>query len=84
MGTRDDRYGYGYGYAVIDRYGYGYRYAYPYLYLRYGYVAMSGWDEGVVTMSLRERATLTIGSDFGYGRRGVPGTIPPNHDCRTL
>ncbi|KQX16759.1 hypothetical protein ASC82_00415 [Streptomyces sp. Root431] len=38
---------------------------------------IQGWDEGVPEMSLGERATLTITSDFGYGDRGVPGAIPP-------
>ncbi|MEW5312348.1 MAG: hypothetical protein WDW38_003989 [Sanguina aurantia] len=36
-----------------------------------------GWDEGVKQMSLGQRATLTIGSDFAYGPAGMPGVIPP-------
>lgn len=39
-----------------------------------------GWDEGVVTMKLGEKATLDITSDFAYGARGFPGLIPPNAD----
>ncbi|KAJ5860704.1 FKBP-type peptidyl-prolyl isomerase [Penicillium soppii] len=37
-----------------------------------------GWDEGVPTMSLGERAILTITPDYGYGDRGFPGLIPAN------
>merc|ERR1711892_511134 len=39
-----------------------------------------GWDEGVAKMSLGEKATLNITSDFGYGVRGAGGVIPPNAD----
>lgn len=39
-----------------------------------------GWDEGVMKMSLGEKAVLTISSDFGYGARGAGGVIPPNAD----
>lgn len=37
-----------------------------------------GWDEGVLDMSLGEKSTLMISSDYGYGARGFPGSIPPN------
>ena len=36
-----------------------------------------GWDEGVATMSVGERAKLTCSPDFAYGDRGFPGLIPP-------
>mmetsp|Transcript_7359 Transcript_7359/g.20442 ORF Transcript_7359/g.20442 Transcript_7359/m.20442 type:complete len:117 (+) Transcript_7359:78-428(+) len=39
-----------------------------------------GWDEGVAQMSLGEKAVLEITSDYGYGRRGAGGVIPPNAD----
>ena len=39
-----------------------------------------GWDEGVMLMSLGEKAILHISSDYGYGSRGVQGYIPPNAD----
>jgi FKBP-type peptidyl-prolyl cis-trans isomerase len=39
-----------------------------------------GWDEGVMTMSLGEKATLHISSDYGYGTNGAGGVIPPNAD----
>lgn len=39
-----------------------------------------GWDQGVIKMSLGERATLRIPADMGYGERGAGGVIPPNAD----
>merc|ERR1712019_175630 len=39
-----------------------------------------GWDEGVMQMSLGEKATLDMTSDYGYGRQGAGGVIPPNAD----
>merc|ERR1712230_108406 len=36
---------------------------------------IKGWDEGVMKMSLGERAMLDISSDFGYGERGAGGDI---------
>ena len=41
---------------------------------------IQGWDEGVMKMSLGEKANLKISSDYGYGSRGAPGAIPPNAD----
>uniref|UniRef100_A0A7S3LEC3 peptidylprolyl isomerase n=2 Tax=Amphora coffeiformis TaxID=265554 RepID=A0A7S3LEC3_9STRA len=41
---------------------------------------IKGWDEGVAQMSLGEKATLKITSDYGYGARGAGGVIPPNAD----
>lgn len=37
-----------------------------------------GWDEGVATFKVGERAKLTISPDYGYGARGAGGVIPPN------
>lgn len=39
---------------------------------------IKGWDDGIRDMSLGEKATLTISSDFAYGARGFPGVIPAN------
>ncbi|CAB9519226.1 FK506-binding protein 1 [Seminavis robusta] len=41
---------------------------------------IQGWDEGVIKMSLGEKALLKISSDYGYGAEGAPGAIPPNAD----
>ena len=39
-----------------------------------------GWDDGVIKMSIGEKAKLLISSDFGYGAQGAGGVIPPNAD----
>merc|ERR1711896_93246 len=39
---------------------------------------IKGWDEGVMQMSIGERARLTCSPDYAYGQQGYPGTIPPN------
>ncbi|KAH6591191.1 hypothetical protein BASA61_005045 [Batrachochytrium salamandrivorans] len=39
---------------------------------------IKGWDEGIPSMSLGERAIITIQPEYGYGARGSPGAIPPN------
>jgi len=43
---------------------------------------IKGWDEGVMEMSLGEKAILHISSDFGYGAQGAGGVIPPNADLK--
>lgn len=40
---------------------------------------IKGWDVGVMKMSLGEKATLAISSDYGYGPNGH-GPIPPSAD----
>ena len=38
-----------------------------------------GWDEGVLTMKVGEKARLTIQPEYGYGSSGVPqANIPPH------
>jgi len=39
-----------------------------------------GWDEGILRMSVGERAILHVPADKGYGTRGAGGVIPPNAD----
>jgi FKBP-type peptidyl-prolyl cis-trans isomerase len=41
---------------------------------------IKGWDEGLLGMSVGQRATLDITPDFGYGSSGAGGVIPPNAD----
>mmetsp|Transcript_37239 Transcript_37239/g.82720 ORF Transcript_37239/g.82720 Transcript_37239/m.82720 type:complete len:126 (-) Transcript_37239:44-421(-) len=38
------------------------------------------WDEGMMKMSVGERATLHCPSDTAYGPRGAGGVIGPNAD----
>merc|ERR1719238_215163 len=37
-----------------------------------------GWDQGIITMSLGERARLHLPSYKAYGSSGAPPAIPPN------
>jgi peptidylprolyl isomerase len=39
---------------------------------------IKGWDLGVASMKVGEKATFFLGPDYGYGKRGAGGIIPPN------
>ena len=39
---------------------------------------IKAWDEGVMTMSMGEKALITAYSDYAYGHKGHPGAIPPD------
>ncbi|KAI9366187.1 hypothetical protein DFJ73DRAFT_755833 [Zopfochytrium polystomum] len=39
---------------------------------------ISGWELGIVTMRVGERAELMCGPDYAYGESGNPPTIPSN------
>ena len=41
---------------------------------------IKGWDEGVMKMSVGQRASLYIPADKGYGASGAGEVIPPNAD----
>ena len=38
---------------------------------------IKGWDIGIMTMGVGEKAILSIESDYAYGNRDVGGIIPP-------
>lgn len=45
---------------------------------------IKGWDEGVMLMSLGEKAVLHSSSDYGYGEEGAGGVIPGGADLDFL
>ena len=50
------------------------------LFIHLVFKVIRGWDEGVMKMSVGEKAKLNITAEFGYGARGAGGVIPPNAD----
>jgi FKBP-type peptidyl-prolyl cis-trans isomerase len=39
---------------------------------------IQGWDQGVASMKVGDKARLTIPPELAYGAGGYPGAIPPN------
>ncbi|KAI8454009.1 hypothetical protein BY996DRAFT_6414244 [Phakopsora pachyrhizi] len=39
---------------------------------------IKGWDEGVVQLSLGQKAYLKCPPEIAYGSKGYPNSIPPN------
>jgi FKBP-type peptidyl-prolyl cis-trans isomerase FkpA len=50
----------------------------PFTFLLGAGQVIRGWDDGVAGMQVGGKRVLMIPSDYGYGREGAGGTIPPN------
>ena len=50
----------------------------PFTFLLGAGQVIRGWDDGVAGMKVGGKRVLLIPSDYGYGRDGAGGAIPPN------
>lgn len=41
---------------------------------------ISGWEIGIKSMKMGEKAKFLISSKYGYKKKGIPPIIPPNAD----
>lgn len=52
--------------------------SHKFLFLLGGMQVIQGWDQGVGTMRVGERALFLLAPEHGYGASGAPPVIPPN------
>ena len=45
---------------------------------------IKGWDQGVATMKIGEKAVFTIKPDYGYGQAGSPPKIPGLKELKNI
>ena len=50
----------------------------PFTFLLGAGQVIRGWDDGVAGMKVGGKRVLMIPAEFGYGRKGAGGVIPPN------
>lgn len=50
----------------------------PFTFILGAHQVISGWDQGVATLCIGDKAKLTIPPELAYGKAGYPGAIPPN------
>lgn len=50
----------------------------PFTFLLGAGQVIRGWDDGVAGMKVGGKRTLLVPPDYGYGRDGAGGVIPPN------
>ena len=51
---------------------------YPYVFIIGKGAVIKGWEQGILKLSLGQRAILTCPPEYAYGANGIRGIIPGN------